>query len=431
VSRPPLPVGVLADDLTGALASAARLREAGLRAVVQWRQQEPAAGATALVVDMRTRDYGTDPAVRAASWAAHLRALRCRRIELRIDSTLRGAPGAELSGALSGLALDDPWVLAVPAFPSAGRIVRDGALHAPSVDPPIIGRPIAPVLFERPERVAVLGLDTVERGPKEVVGAIRGSATSWFIADSTGEEHLATLAEAAELLLADPDGRARGLLTVSPGAWLRYHRPPLPHPYPLVVLSSATATNAAQLDTLRRARPTQVLAAHDVLTGGAAVNWAAVRRDGAAVVVETITRPAADDAQAWVLSTLAARAAARVVEDGAQRDLVCGGIVVGGGATGSALMDALGIGELVADGEVAPLCPHATVASGQWAGLPVITKGGLVGGPETLTQLVDTLGAEAGTTDPGSPVVVPDDAVPDDAAPDDAARVSRETPEAS
>jgi hypothetical protein len=80
-----------------------------------------------------------------------------------------------------------------------------------------------------------------------------------------------------------------------------------------------------------------------------------------------------------------------VVEDGAQRDLVCGGIVVGGGATGSALMDALGIGELVAHGEVAPLCPRATVASGHWAGLPVITKGGLVGNPETLTHLVGTL----------------------------------------
>jgi uncharacterized protein YgbK (DUF1537 family) len=84
-----------------------------------------------------------------------------------------------------------------------------------------------------------------------------------------------------------------------------------------------------------------------------------------------------------------------VIEDGAQRDLVCGGVVVGGGATGSALMDALGIAELVADGEVAPLCPHATVATGHWAGLPVITKGGLVGGPDTLTLLVDTLAKEA------------------------------------
>jgi D-threonate/D-erythronate kinase len=398
MSRPPLPVGVLADDLTGALASAGLLREAGLRAVVQWRQREPAAGATALVVDMRTRDYGTDPATRAASWAAHLRALRCRRIELRIDSTLRGSPAAELAGALDGLGRDDPWVLAVPAFPSAGRTVRDGALHASEVDPPIIGRAIAPVLFGRPERVAVLGLEIVERGPKAVVDAIREARTSWFLADSTGEEHLATLAEAAELLLTDVTDRARGLLTVSPGAWLRYHRPPLPHPYPLVVLSSATTTNAAQLATLRRNRPTQVLAAREVLTGEAEVDWPAVRRDDAAVVVETISQPADDPAQAWVLSTLAARAAARVVEDGAHRDLVCGGIVVGGGATGSALMDALGIGELVADGEVAPLCPRATVAAGDWAGLPVITKGGLVGGPDTLTQLVDTLGAEPGET---------------------------------
>jgi uncharacterized protein YgbK (DUF1537 family) len=67
------------------------------------------------------------------------------------------------------------------------------------------------------------------------------------------------------------------------------------------------------------------------------------------------------------------------------------GIVVGGGATGSALMDVLGARRLIAHGEVAPLCPRATVADGPWVGLPVFTKGGLVGGPQTLTRLVEAL----------------------------------------
>lgn len=391
-----LAIGVLADDLTGAMASAASLREAGLTPVVQWRWGEPPARASALVVDMRTRDYGADPAARAASWAAHLRALRCRRVELRTDSTLRGAPAAELAGTLEGLGWDDPWVLAVPGFPSAGRSVRDGALHAPSVSPPISGRPIAAVLFDRPERAVTIPVRTIDEGTEAVLAAIHGAATNWLLADTTNEDHLVTLADAAERLVTDPAGRS--LLTLSPGAWLRYHRPPLPHPYPLVVLSSATATNADQLATLRRARATRVLAARAVLTGDANLDWTAVRRDSAAVVVETITDAAADPAQAWVLSTLAARAAAQVIEDGAYRELVCGGIVVGGGATGSALMDALGISELVCDGEVAPLCSQATVSTGRWAGLPVITKGGLVGGPETLTQLVDSINNTIGRT---------------------------------
>jgi uncharacterized protein YgbK (DUF1537 family) len=384
---------VLADDLTGALASAALLREAGLHTVVQWHRREPPPRATAIVADMRTRDYGVDPAARAEAWAAHLRALRCRRIELRIDSTLRGAPAAELAGALSGAGLEDPWVLAVPAFPAAGRTVRGGELHAPGVSPPITGLPIAPLLFGDRE-VGLVGVETIERGAEAVLAAMRAAGTTRLLADATHDGHLRTLSEAADRLAGGEGGGGRGLLTISPGAWLRHHRPPPPHRYPLVVLSSATATNAEQLAMLRRARPTHVLGAHAVLAGEAAVDWAAVRRETAAVVVETITRPAADAAEASRLFTTAARAAALVVDEGGRHDMTCGGIVVGGGATGSALMDALDVGELVADGEIAPLCPHATVAAGRWAGLPVITKGGLVGGPETLMQLVEALTKE-------------------------------------
>jgi D-threonate/D-erythronate kinase len=57
----------------------------------------------------------------------------------------------------------------------------------------------------------------------------------------------------------------------------------------------------------------------------------------------------------------------------------------------SRLVDALGAGRLSAAGEVAPLCPRGTVAGGPWAGLPLVTKGGLVGEDATLCVLVDDL----------------------------------------
>lgn len=388
--RPSLPVGVLADDLTGALASAAVLREAGLRPVVQWRQQAPPVGATALVVDMRTRDYGSDPGRRAESWAAHLRSLRCRRIELRVDSTLRGSPAAELAGALAGAALDDPWVLAVPAFPAAGRTVVDGLLQAPDLDPPVLDRRVAPLLFADAGSAGLIGTATVDAGAAAVLDAMRTAGTRRFIADASSDVHLRTLAEAADRLAAQ-DGC--DLLTVSPGAWLRYHRPVQPTPYVLVVLSSNTTTNVEQLAELRRSHATTVLHAWALLGGQASPDWEAVRTGGHVLVVETVSRPAGDAAEAWLLSTLAARAAGYLVDDGAHQNMVCAGIVVGGGQTGSALMDVLGAGHLLADGEVAPLCPRATVGDGDWAGLPIITKGGLVGDRGTLTALVDTLRA--------------------------------------
>jgi uncharacterized protein YgbK (DUF1537 family) len=377
-SQSGLPFGVLADDLTGALASAALLREAGLRTVVQWERRPPPATADALVVDMRTRDYGIDPRRRAAEWADFLRDQRCRTVELRIDSTLRGTPKAELTGVLAGHGESGCRVLAVPAFPSAGRTVRDGALHVPAAG--IDGRPVAPLLFDDPDTVVGLPVQLVERGADAVVTAVRAAAAHRFLADATGEGHLRVLAEAAAHLERD-----RPLLTVSPGAWLRYRRPAAPHRFPLVVLSSATTTNAEQLAFLRQARRT-VLA-----RPGRAPDWPTVRREDAVLVIETISHPAADEAEAARLSGRAAGAAGELLAHGARHGSVPAGIVVGGGATGSALMDVLGARRLIAHGEIAPLCPHATVADGPWAGLPVFTKGGLVGGRQTLTQLVEAL----------------------------------------
>lgn len=381
-------VGVLADDLTGALASAAMLRATGLRTVVTWRPGEPPAEAGALVVDMRTRDYGADPRERTASWAAHLRAVGAKRIELRIDSTLRGAPALELEGAVAGAGLADPWVLAVPAFPSAGRTVVDGKLHAPGVRPPVRGWPVAPALFG-PAEVTLLALDLVAAGPEAVLATMRSGAGARFLADGETEEHLRVMAEVARRLADDP----RGMVTVSPGAWLRYHRASARRRYPLVVLSSPTETNREQLAVLRERYRTAVFPAGELLSGERAPEWT---EPADVLVVETINQLTGDAGQAWVQSTVAAKAAERLIEDATRHGLTCGGIVVGGGATGSALMDALGVPALDAEAEIAPLCPRSRVTAGRWAGLPVITKGGLVGGPETLSQLVAALLKEIG-----------------------------------
>jgi uncharacterized protein YgbK (DUF1537 family) len=388
MARPPLPVGVLADDMSGALASAGSLAAAGLRPVVQWRHQAPPISATALVADMRTRDYGRDPAFRARSWAAHLVALRCRRIELRIDSTLRGDPGAELAGTLAGVPWRDPVVLAVPGFPAAGRTVAHGRLRVLALDGP--DTDIATVLFGGPSGAGVLQAALVEQGVEAVLHAIRESSKVRFVADTCTEDHLRTLAAVADVLA----GEDRGLLTLSPGAWLRYLRPARPRRYILVVISSDTAVNHEQLARLRCAHRASVLHARALLGGTAAVDWTSVDAGADVLVVETISQPVSDRADAWMLSAMAARAADLLLDDGAGHDMVCAGIVVGGGQTGSALMDALGATRVVAHGEVAPLCPLGTVADGEWVGLPLITKGGLVGGCSTLTELVDRLREE-------------------------------------
>lgn len=380
-----LGMGVLADDLTGALASAARLAEGGWHPRVIWRETPLAATEQAVVVDMRTRDYGADPANRAGSWARHLNALGCGWTELRIDSTLRGTPAAELAAVRAVLRFPTR-VLVVPAFPEAGRVVRDGRLRAsvrlPGDDD------VARVLFGR--SMTVLGVELIDRGPQAVAAAIAGANTDGVVADGTCEAHLRCVAEAAQVLAGD----GLGLLSVSPGAWLRYLPAPAVSSYALVVLSSATATNQEQLDELRRRRPVTVAAAGDVVTGRVEPAELFGPVGTPTVVLETISEAVSDPVAAWLQSSLAARAAEALLVDGLARGVACVGIVVGGGQTASAVMDMLGAGHLVTSGEVAPLCPLARVAEGTWAGLRVITKGGLVGDADTLTLLVDTLWKE-------------------------------------
>ena len=398
-------MGVLADDLTGAHASAARLREAGHRARVVWRPLPPPSSVTAVVADMRTRDYGIDPYGAARTWTAHLRALGAHRLELRIDSTLRGTPDAELSGvldALSGVPGAPVTVLCVPAYPSAGRTVRAGTLRVPGVDLPADRRDVAARVFgARAPAVTALRLADV-RAPRlagHFAGLAEGGARC-FLADAETDDdlrRLAAMADRAEPVLPGP------LVTVSPGAWLRFRAVPGRNRFTLVVLSSDTPVNREQLAVLRGDRRCAVRNARELLGGRGPVE---VPPDADVVVVETLSSAVRDEVDAWILATLAARAAGLLLDttDGAR----CAGIVCGGGQTASALMDTLGADHLDVRGEPAPLCPMSALGSGPYAGLSLVTKGGLVGGPATLRDLVAVIEAQttaerAGPA-PGGPV---------------------------
>lgn len=394
----PIDIGILADDLTGAHASAARLREAGHRARVVWRPLPPPAGVTALVADMRTRDYGVDPYGAARTWTAQLRALGARRLELRIDSTLRGSPADELSGVLDALDGTAPaTVLCVPAFPSAGRTVRDGTLRVPGVDLPEDRRNVAERVFgPRAPDAVTLPLDDVRAGrlAGHFAGLAEGGARL-FVADAETDDdlrRLAAMADRAEAVLPGP------LVTVSPGAWLRFRSVPPRTRFTLVVLSSDTAVNRGQLARLSQDGRALVRNARELLSGRAPVT---VPPDTPLVVIETLTSKVRDDVEAWILATLAARAAGLLLDGtGGGR---CAGVVCAGGQTASALMDTLGADHLEVRGEPEPLCPMSVLGSGPYAGLPIVTKGGLVGGPDTLVRLVSVIRAAAERTEGDAP----------------------------
>jgi uncharacterized protein YgbK (DUF1537 family) len=358
-------IGVLADDLTGALGSAARLRRGGLEPVVVWRPEDlpDAFRPAAVVVDMRTRDAPRGPRATAAAWAERLRALGCERYEQRIDSTLRGAPAEELAGLLEGARLGEAIVVAVPAWPDAGRVCVGGVQRARGTRREV---EVAPALF---------GTAAVEIVRPEALVARVLAGGRRFVVDGERDEDLRAAAEAVDAL-------EEPVVTASPGGWLRYH--PLAvrtgADFVLVVLSSNTGLNHRQLAALRHARE---------------VVPAEVPSEGGTILVETISDSAPDDTHRDPRHAGdAATAAAELLAGAHERGLRCRGVVASGGHLASLLVDQLGAERLAVVGEVAPLCARGAIAGGPWSGLTVVTKGGLVGEDDTLTTLVDDLWKE-------------------------------------
>lgn len=116
---------VLADDLTGALEAGAGFAQNGLSTVVSLQDSEDV-NASVLVFDTQTRHISAEAAKARVAQLASL--YPARLIYKKTDSTLRGNIRAELTA----LAEQGP-VLYVPAYPKMGRTVINGCLHVHGV----------------------------------------------------------------------------------------------------------------------------------------------------------------------------------------------------------------------------------------------------------------------------------------------------------
>ncbi|MCM2579745.1 four-carbon acid sugar kinase family protein, partial [Streptomyces meridianus] len=261
-------VFVVADDLTGSNATGALFARLGLRTVtVSDPAQVPryAAEADVLVVNTGSRHF------RPADGYAAVRAVAepadgVPLVVKRVDTTLRGNPGRELDAVVDALTARQPSVpvrvLAVPAFPDAGRTTV-GGLHlvdgVPLTRTPVAHDPFDPVRHSRIAAViaeqsalttAEIPLDVVEDGPDAVVQRLRHPADV-LICDATENAHLRTIAAAAARTAAE-DGIRWITLDSGPfGAALAAElgiRPAGTAPAPvLAIVGSATEATHEQL----------------------------------------------------------------------------------------------------------------------------------------------------------------------------------------
>ncbi|MEP6740013.1 MAG: 3-oxo-tetronate kinase [Caldimonas sp.] len=421
-------LGCIADDFTGATDLANNLVRAGMRAL----QTIGVPGAAidgdvdAVVVALKSRTIAPEDAV-AQSLAAcrWLRAQGATQIYFKVCSTFDSTPRGNIGPVLEALMdeLDCRFTIATPAFPDNGRTVFKGHLFVgdvllsesgmrhhpltPMTDANLVRVLQAQLYGAAQRRVGLVDYRAVGASATAIgerFAALEGEGVAIAIADAVSNDDLLRLGSAVKTLplVCAGSGLAIGLPANFGIAASREaaHLPEADGRAAIVSGSCSEATNA------------QV--AHFIAHGGAARAvdpLHAVESDRAALVAEIgawaeaawraapeqpvlVYSTASPDAVRAVQARLGVEAAGamlesllgavarRLVEDGARQ------VVVAGGETSGACVQALGIRALRIGAQIDPGVPwcHAESPVAGAGGLHLALKSGNFGGVDFFTR---------------------------------------------
>ena len=423
-------LGVIADDFTGATDVASMLVRTGMHTVQVLGV--PAAGsslpeADAVVVALKTRTIpAADAVAQSLAALAALRAAGARQIYFKYCSTFDSTPQGNIGPVTDALmqALGTQITMACPAFPENGRTVFKGHLFVGDAllsDSGMRHHPLTPMTdanlvrvlqAQTPQRVGLLRHDVLDQGPDATavrLHALRTEGVRIAVADALHNGHLLTLADAcADLpLVTAGSGVALGL----PPAYQRrgWFQPnaraadlaSVTGPTAVVSGSCSEATNgqvsrwlaagwpAVAVDPLALHRGDQTPAAL------LAQAQAHLKTPPNTVLVYATAQPErvkAVQAELGVIQAgelvehTLAEVAQGLVEAGVRR------LVVAGGETSGAVVQALGVQTLRIG---APICPGVPWTQAQDAhGDPVLLalKSGNFGGPDFFREALAQVG---------------------------------------
>lgn len=349
---------LLADDLTGALDTAAEFVGAFGPLDVLWSTASLAGDGRSLAIDSGTREQGPDQAfaiVRdlAAQLAGATVAYK------KIDSLLRGPWVAELDACLQAGRWDA--CIVAPAFPHQGRTTRGGQQFARAADGwSAVGGTILHRLRERGLSARLADA----RGRLE-------DGISVFDADTDGD--LTRIAEigrdfAGRLLWCGSGGLATALAQGAADI-----APALKTPV-LGIFGSDHPATAAQLAMCGAV----TVRSTDIGSDIAAIRGAL--HAGVALVRLETSGPLSRDAAAKRFAEEIARIVRSIDPPKS--------LVIAGGETLKALMLAVEARALQVTGRLEPGLPKSVIQGGRWTGVDVISKSGAFGPPDLWSKLL-------------------------------------------
>ncbi len=410
-------LGVIADDFTGATDVASMLVRAGMRTVqVIGVPAGPAPAADAVVVALKSRTTPAADAVRESLAAMQwLRQAGARQFYFKycstFDSTAHGNIGPVAEAMMAALGTD--FAIACPAFPENGRTIFRGHLFVGDQllsDSGMRDHPLTPMTDANLVRVlqaqsrglvGLLRYDTVRAGvdaTRARIAALRAEGVRLAVADAIDNDDLRVLAQAcADLpLLTAGSGVALGLPALyAARGWLKLDE----HAARLdavgggaAVLSGScsVATNGQVAQWRAAGRPLRTIDPRALARGepvvAQALQWALPQLARAPVLLAATAAP--EELRAVQAELGAARAgelvehalaevAAALVQSGVRR------LVVAGGETSGAVVQALGVRTL----RIGPaICPGVPWTQGEGRPLKLALKSGNFGGPDFFAE---------------------------------------------
>ncbi|MBC5783172.1 four-carbon acid sugar kinase family protein [Ramlibacter sp. USB13] len=418
-----LPLGCIADDFTGATDLANNLVRAGMRVVQTIGVPEgPAPEADAVVVALKSRTIPAAEAVAQSLAALHwLRSHGARQFYFKVCSTFDSTPQGNIGPVAEALleALGSSFCCVTPAFPENARTVYKGHLFVGDVllsDSGMRNHPLTPMTDPNLVRVmqaqsqGKVGLieHRVVRGGAAPIHArlrqLQDEGYRFAIVDALDNEDLMHLGRAiADMpLVVAGSGVAIGLPQnhgLAPSA-AAAALPPAHGATAIVSGSCSQATNAQVADFLRRGLPAlavdplQIASGRDVV--GEALAWAEPRLGDQPVLVYSSAPP---ESVRSVQQQLGVGNAGEMVEKALAaiaKGLVDRGVrqlVVAGGETSGAAVQALGVQQMRIGPQIDPGVPwcHAEAqACGRTVHLAL--KSGNFGTTDFFTKAFGQLG---------------------------------------
>jgi uncharacterized protein YgbK (DUF1537 family) len=425
-------LGCIADDFTGATDLANNLVRAGMR-VVQTIGVPGAAlnsDADAVVVALKSRTVAPADAVaqslEALKW---LQAQGAQQIYFKVCSTFDSTPKGNIGPVTDALmqALDTRFTIATPAFPDNGRTVFNGYLFVGDVllsESGMRDHPLTPMTdanlvrvmqAQTAQRVGLIDYKVVASGAqamRQKMQALQADGISVAVVDAVSNDDLQRMGPAfAELaLIVAGSGVAIGLpanFGIAPSD--RAATLPAASGQQAVLSGSCSiATNAQVRHFIDSGKPAfsidpeQIAAGADVVAQ--ALEWARPLLAAGPVLVYSTAAPFAVKAAQNKLGTEAAGALVERTLAAIARGLVEAGVgqlVVAGGETSGACVQALGIAQMQIGAQIDPGVPwcHAVgkVPGDQEQaadrGLHIALKSGNFGGPDFFIRAFDQLQA--------------------------------------